>query len=370
MNKRTVLFLFGGRSGEHEVSIVSASAVISNLDIEKYEVIEVGITKTGDWVIGSDLEKMKQGKDVEPEYELILSKKKKSDRHSLQKIENGKVVDEFLFDVAFPVLHGTYGEDGTIQGLFEMHDIPYAGPDITGAVMGIDKVLFKKIMDREGIPNAPFVYYHRKTFNLDLAKEEVRKLGYPVFVKPSNTGSSVGVVKVSKEEELESAIKEAFTFFDKILIERAVLNAREIEVSVLGNEEVKVSIPGEVVPGDEFYSYKDKYIEDKSYTIIPAELSEKKLEEIREMAEKVYRAIDCKGMARVDFLMNRETEEVFINEVNTIPGFTSISMYPKLWEASGLDFVSLVSRLIELGFERFEEKGRNKTEYDSELLSK
>lgn len=368
--KRIVLVLMGGRSGEHEVSVVSAQAVLKNLDTDKYEAIEIGITKEGDWIIGQDLEKMKKGENIIPDYELVLSKRKKNGKYSLLKIENRKVIDEFSFDIAFPILHGTYGEDGTIQGMFEMYNIPYAGPDLTGAVMGIDKVLFKKIMEREKIPTAPFKHYYRTTFDLEKVKEEVKKIGYPVFVKPSNTGSSVGVVKVKTEEELEAAVKEAFTFFDKILIERAVENAREIEVSVLGNEEVEVSIPGEVIPGDEFYSYTDKYIDDKSSSKIPATLSAEKIEEARKLAKQIYQAVDCKGMARVDFLMNGRTSEIFINEINTIPGFTSISMYPKLWEASGVKFKDLITKLIELGVERFEEKSKNKTTYDSELLNK
>lgn len=251
-----------------------------------------------------------------------------------------------------------------------MYDIPYAGPDLTGAVIGIDKVLFKKIMDREGIPNSPFKYFYRKTFDLNTAKDEIKELDYPVFVKPSNTGSSIGVVKVLEESELEAGVKESFQFFDKILIEKAIPNAREIEVSTLGNEEVTVSITGEVIPGDEFYSYDDKYVDNNATMKIPAEFSETKLKEIQRLAKRVYSAVCCMGMARVDFLVNGKTGEVYINEINTIPGFTSISMYPKLWEASGLSFKELVTKLIELGFARFEEKSENKTTYDSELLKK
>lgn len=368
--KKKVLFLMGGRSGEHEVSIVSAKAVIGNLDTKKYEAIEVGITKDGAWVIGEDLEKMKTGKSISPEYELLFSKEKKDGKHVLLKIKDGKIIEEIPFDIVFPVLHGTYGEDGSLQGMLEMYDIPYAGPDLTGAVIGIDKVLFKKIMDREGIPNSPFKYFYRKTFDLNTAKDEIKELDYPVFVKPSNTGSSIGVVKVLEESELEAGVKESFQFFDKILIEKAIPNAREIEVSTLGNEEVTVSITGEVIPGDEFYSYDDKYVDNNATMKIPAEFSETKLKEIQRLAKRVYSAVCCMGMARVDFLVNGKTGEVYINEINTIPGFTSISMYPKLWEASGLSFKELVTKLIELGFARFEEKSENKTTYDSELLKK
>lgn len=375
MNKQKILFLFGGRSAEHEVSIVSAKAVISNLDKNKYEAIELGITKEGDWVMGENLEKMKKDllcKERRSAFptEYVFSKSKKNGQNILLKIEEGKVVEEILFDVAFPVLHGTFGEDGTLQGLFEMYQIPFAGPDLIGAVMGIDKMLFKKIMQREGIQTPEFLYYHRTTYSIDSIKKDMKDFEYPVFVKPSNTGSSVGITKVHDETELESAVEEAFIFYEKILIEKAVPKAREIEVSVLGNEKVEVSIPGEVIPGDEFYSYKDKYIEDKSYTEIPAKLPDDVMQNIQHLAKRVYQAVDCKGMARVDFLVDGETGKIYINEINTIPGFTSISMYPKLWEASGLNFKDLVTKLIEQGIERFREKQKNKTNYDSDLLSK
>ncbi len=372
MNKKKVLFLFGGQSGEHEVSIVSAKAVIENLDKEKYEPIEVGITKNGEWIIGDDIELLKKGGDVKPDYELMLSARKVEGKSILLKLVDNKVEEEILFDIAFPVLHGTFGEDGTLQGLLEFYQIPYAGPDLTGSVTGIDKVLFKQLMNEAQIPNAKFLYYRRSKYDADLiAKDIERTFGYPVFVKPSNTGSSVGVSKVENSAELKDAVEDAFKFFDKILIEQAVPNAREIEVSALGNwDNVEVSIPGEVIPGDEFYSYEDKYIDDKSQTKIPADLEPDVLEEIRNLASKVFRTIHCTGMARVDFLLDGETNDIYINEVNTIPGFTSISMYPKLWEASGLSFRDLVTKLIELGVERHEEKCKNVVSIDSSLLRK
>jgi D-alanine-D-alanine ligase len=268
-------------------------------------------------------------------------------------------------DVVFPVLHGTFGEDGTLQGFFEMADIAYVGAGVVGSSVGMDKSVFKDVMRANNIPISEWIVCTRKDIaaNIDAIIQSAEKVApYPLFVKPANLGSSVGITKVKNRSDLYEGLMEAARYDRRILVERGI-NAREIEVSVLGNEDAQVSLPGEIVPSDEFYSYNAKYIDGKSRLFIPAPLSEEMIAKVRDLALRTYKAIDCAGMARVDFLLDRDTNELFVNEVNTIPGFTSISMYPKLWDASGLAYPALIEKLVDLALERKQERGKSKRIY-------
>jgi D-alanine-D-alanine ligase len=268
-------------------------------------------------------------------------------------------------DVILPILHGPFGEDGTVQGLLELAGVPYAGAGVAASALGMDKVLFKDICQAHGLPIVPYRSYKRKAWEQDpegVAQAAEEALGYPCFVKPANLGSSVGISKAQTREELQVALHEAARYDRKLLVEQAI-DAREIEVSVLGNDDPLVSVPGEVVPSNEFYDYAAKYLDGTSELLIPAPLSAEQTAQVQALARQVYLAIDCAGMARVDMLLCRDTGTLYLNEVNTIPGFTPISMYPKLWQASGISYTELIDRLIQLGVERFEDKGRSETSY-------
>ena len=351
MKKLKLGVIFGGMSTENEVSCVSGVSVIKNLNKDKYDIFPIYIDKNGKWFEIQNLEeneKLGEGlKDKNP-------------------IDN---IMGFLktLDVVFPVLHGLYGEDGTIQGVFELLQIPYVGCGVLASSVGMDKVYTKVIFDKAKINQTKYVYirkyndnyiYIDREFNEKILKiEEVsrmtmEKLKFPMFVKPSNSGSSVGISKVETKEELEKAINEASKFDKKILIEEGI-NGREVECAVLGNEDVISSSVGEIKAADEFYSYDAKYNNQESKTLIPADISEEKSEEIRKLAIKAFKAIDGKGLSRVDFFIENGTETVYINEINTLPGFTSISMYPKLFEASGVSYKELLNKLIELSKEKY-----------------
>ena len=327
--------IYGGMSTEHEVSVTSAKSVIKNLDKEKYEISEIYITKEGDW-------KDKEENQIENIFKYLKK-----------------------FDVVFPVLHGRGGEDGTIQGLLEMLKVPYVGVGVLGSAAGMDKVYTKIIFDKANIPQAKYVYVKKKKEgyayvqedfeDLDLSLKEIcakinKKIEFPMFVKPSNSGSSVGINKAHNIEELEEYIKYAAKFDTKILVEENI-NAQEIECAVLGNEEPKASCVGEILPADEFYSYDAKYKNTESKTQIPANISKETENEIRKLAIKAYKSLDCKGLSRVDFFVEKQTGKIYINEINTMPGFTNISMYPKLWEHSGLKYSELLDELIKLANE-------------------
>ncbi|KYH29408.1 MULTISPECIES: D-alanine--D-alanine ligase family protein [Clostridium] len=339
--KKKVAILFGGQSTEHEVSRVSASSVLRNIDLSKYDVYPIGITKDGKWFeYTGAIDKIENGEWEKDEF---------------YKSPNGQ---EILFnrevDVVFPVMHGLYGEDGTIQGLCKLLGIPCVGPGVMSSAVCMDKVYTKYLLENFGIKQANYVvvnaYEYRK--NKESLLEEIEnKLGYAVFIKPSNSGSSVGITKAHNREELEKGLEEALKFDRKILVEEAI-NAREVEVAVLGNDEPTAATPGEIIPANEFYDYEAKYSNAESKLLIPAALSQDKLEEIRQLAIKIYKILDCAGLARVDFLVDKETEEAYLNEVNTIPGFTKISMYPKMWQADGKSYGDLISELIELAIER------------------
>lgn len=382
--------LFGGRSGEHEVSLLSAASVLEQIDKKKYDVVPIGITKGGRWLTAAHAERLLKGEHKESRHlragdpeattpaavlakgEGVLVPPEPAGDGALMPLETeasgNSELSPIAVDVIFPVLHGTFGEDGTIQGLLELADIAYVGAGVLGSSAGMDKDVMKRLFKSAGLPIVKHVTVLRGAWEKDPIK--VRKLiekdlKYPVFVKPANLGSSVGISKVHDRGELDGAMYEAAKFDRKIVIEQGVGGgkqgkAREIECSVLGNDEPIASIPGEIVPATEFYDYNAKYVDEGSKLIIPAKLSKKKQKEVQEMAIGAFKAVDCSGLGRVDFLLDPKTEKLYLNEINTMPGFTSISMYPKLWGASGIKYPDLIDRLIQLGLERHADKKRNR----------
>ncbi len=357
MSKLRVGVLFGGRSGEHEVSLVSARSVLAHLSPEKYEVYPIGITHQGAWYFGPQARDMLERGTVEGLRPVTILPD--PTRPGLWALE--PVLERLAtLDVVFPVLHGPFGEDGTLQGLLEMAGVAYVGAGVTASALAMDKGLFKDVMQAHGLPVVRYRVFTRHQWETqpEAVLDACEALApYPLFVKPANLGSSVGVSKVRHREQLRAALDLAARYDRRLVVEEGV-PAREIEISVLGNEKPEASVPGEVVPGDEFYTYRAKYLDDSSQLLIPAPLTEAQVREVRDLALAAYRAIDAAGMARVDFLMHRETGRFFISEVNTIPGFTPISMYPKLWEASGLPYPALLDRLIHLALERHRERTR------------
>ncbi|NTV88745.1 MAG: D-alanine--D-alanine ligase [Clostridiales bacterium] len=384
--KKRIAVLFGGQSTEHEVSRVSAQSVINNIDQEKYDVVMVGITKDGRWLSYDGPEELLGT----GEWQEYAEKKALSDQPSsigrerigqfepdtgsvsLMKANAAGTARGILnmagaesgdkkIDVVFPVLHGCNGEDGTIQGLFELAGIPYVGCGVLGSALGMDKAYTKIIFEKEGIPQGKYLSFSRKQISKDMnsiSQQVEDLLTYPCFVKPSNAGSSVGVSKAGSREELAKALREAARFDRRVLVEEFI-NGREVECAVLGNDEPEASVVGEVVPCNEFYDYAAKYSSgDDSEVIIPADLPPETSEKIRDYAVRAFKALDCAGLGRVDFFVHKETGEIFINEINTMPGFTKISMYPKLWEATGLPYDKLIERLLELAAERYEDSLR------------
>jgi len=367
--KIRVGLVFGGRSGEHEVSLASATSVMANLDKEKYDVVPIGITKEGSWLLGVAppwLLEAEQGAGHEEGLEQSTAVTLTGDpslRRLIPVRGSEQLGAEGALDVVFPVLHGTYGEDGALQGLLEMANIPYVGCGVLGSALGMDKEKMKMIFSSVGLPVVEALTYRRNEW--ERSPEEImdaveQRLGYPCFVKPVNLGSSVGVNKAHNRDELAHAIRVAAEYDRKIIVERGI-NCRELECSVLGNDEPIASIVGEVVPSNEFYDYNAKYIDGKSHVIIPAAIPQATAEQVRRWAVQAFTALDLSGLSRVDFFLEKETGQVYINEVNTIPGFTQISMYPKLWEASGLSYAQLLDRLVELAIERHEDRQRNRT---------
>ena len=359
-NRLKIAVLFGGRSGEHEVSLASAKSVLDVLDLAKYEVFQVGITHEGAWFTGANARLALESGDISNLTPCtILPDPTRPALYALRSTKNGTLLEKISdIEVVFPVLHGTFGEDGTLQGLLELSDLAYAGAGVTSSAVGMDKGIFKDVMRANGIPTVESLIVLRSEVEKDIetVMSRAEKVSaYPLFVKPANLGSSVGISKCNSRADLGEGLMEAAAYDRRVLVERAV-NAREIEVSVLGNDEPLASLPGEVLPSREFYSYESKYVDGTSGLVIPAPLPARVTEEIRQMAIAAYKAIDCSGMARVDFFLEKTTENVFLNEINTIPGFTSISMYPKLWEASGSNYPELVDRLIELALERKTER--------------
>lgn len=369
--KVRVGLIFGGRSGEHEVSLLSAASVAGAIDKDKYEVRLVGITPSGRWLTTGDPLKMLQA--GEGDLPLLDAAEEGPEGRQLVAAPPGggalvpgtPEADLTQVDVVFPVLHGPYGEDGTIQGLLEMADIAYVGAGVLGSALGMDKVAMKDVFRARGLPVVDSVallardWWRRPEEAVARVEQE---LGYPCFVKPANLGSSVGITKAHDRAELEEGLALAAEYDRRLLVEQGI-NAREIEVSVLGNDDPEASVPGEVVPSNEFYDYAAKYLDGTSELLIPAPLTPEQTRLARELAKQAFQALDCAGMARVDFLLCRDTGRLYLNELNTIPGFTAISMYPKLWEASGLPYPELIDRLIELAIERHEERRQLQTRY-------
>ena len=349
--------IFGGRSGEHEVSLVSATSIISALDPAQYDVVPIGITREGKWVSSGDaLKLLKERTDLAGEPERILVPE--PGRRSLVSAD-GLADQTAALDVIFPVVHGVHGEDGTIQGLLELANIPYVGAGVLASAVGMDKIIQKELFANAGLPIPKYLWFLSREFQhrpRRVILRVERALRYPVFTKPANTGSSVGISKCHNSEELIAGVKVATEYDRKIIVEQGIRAAREIECSVLGNDEPEASVPGEVIPSNEFYDYDAKYVDGKSHTVIPAQLPKSVARKIQEMAVKAFQLIDGAGMARVDFFVTRRTNVIHLNEINTIPGFTSISMYPKLWEASGVSFPELLDRLIALAMQRHREK--------------
>ncbi|NPA06194.1 MAG: D-alanine--D-alanine ligase [Chloroflexi bacterium] len=349
--KRRIGVLFGGRSAERDVSLMSARSIMAHLDPERYDVYPIAITPQGAWLFGPDArEALARGtlEDLTPA--LIPPDPTKAGLwlwkdHVLEHLTQ--------LDVVFPVLHGPWGEDGTVQGLLELAGIPYVGAGVTASALAMDKGLFKDVMRAHGLPVVPYRVFTRAQWRRspEAVLDASEALGpYPLFTKPANLGSSIGITKAKHRAQLRAGLDEAARYDRRLLVEVGI-PAREIEVSILGNDDPQASIPGEIVPADEFYTYQAKYFDDRSQLLIPAPLPPHLAQRARELALAAYQAIDARGMARVDFLLHRETGELYISEINTIPGFTPISMYPKLWEASGLSYPALLDRLIELALE-------------------
>jgi D-alanine-D-alanine ligase len=356
--------LFGGRSGEHEVSLASAASVIRALDPEKYEAVPIGIAKDGRWLVGKSAQKMLP--EVLKSGERVVLPPDPS-AAALVPLAPAGGQPAVSVDVVFPVLHGTFGEDGTVQGLLELADLPYVGAGVLGSAVGMDKDVQKRLFEQAGLPIVPFLAVRRSEWEKNragISRLVARKFRFPLFVKPATLGSSVGMTRVNSPAEVGPALDVAAEFALKILVERGI-TGREIEVSVLGNDDVRASVPGEIVPHRVFYDYTAKYLEEGTRLVIPAELSKRQVAQFQDYAVRAFRAIDGAGMARCDFFLEKRTGKIYVNELNTIPGFTSISMYPKLWEASGLAYSQLVERLIELAFALHREKAR--TKYSIEL---
>src|SRR5450631_549404 len=396
MAKIRVGILFGGRSGEHEVSLLSAAAVLNAIDKTKYEVVPIGITKEGRWLTAEHAERLLKGRLDEdararptaslragdPEATLgaavlatgesvVVPPEPARRNAGLAPFQTDanlrRAADRAInVDVIFPVLHGTFGEDGTIQGLLELADIAYVGAGVLGSSAGMDKDVMKSLFRAAGLPIVKHVTVLRSQFERSFKKAHTlveSKLKYPVFVKPANLGSSVGISKAHDRKELGPAIAEAAKFDRKIVIEEGVggkrNKAREIECAVLGNDDPEASVAGEIVPCKEFYDYDAKYLAEGSEAVIPAKLTKAEMNTVQKLAIAAFQAVDCTGLARVDFLMDPKSRKIFVNEINTMPGFTAISMYPKMWAASGVAYPQLIDRLIQLGIERHEDKRRN-----------
>lgn len=359
-NRRlNIAVVFGGRSGEHEVSLMSARSALAALDPSKYIVTQIGITHEGKMLTGEDVVgKFESGK-VEGLEQAVISPD--PSLSGLYVLRNMYYVKLAAIDVYFPVLHGTFGEDGTIQGLLELADAAYVGAGVLGSSVGMDKGVFKDVMRSNNIPLVESIIVLRSEIENDIKTviEKAERVGaYPLFTKPANLGSSVGVTKCRTRADLSEGLMEAALYDRRVLVERGIVHPREIEVGVLGNDDPRASVPGEVLPSREFYSYESKYVDGTSNLLIPAPLPAETTVRIQELAVRAFKAIDGAGMARVDFFIDKDSGEVLLNEVNTIPGFTKISMYPKLWEASGLSYPQLLERLIEFALERKAERDR------------
>jgi D-alanine-D-alanine ligase len=370
MEKMKIGILYGGRSGEHEVSLQSARSVMAALDRSRYDVVEIGITLQGEWLVGEGVMQALETRSGGGRRAALIAEPGPC---RVWEIQNGKDREEMrlkLFrevDVIFPVLHGTFGEDGTLQGLLEMAEVPYVGAGVLASSVAMDKALFKNLMRAHGIPVVDYMLCGRGEAAHEL-EDVIRRAEalapYPLFTKPANLGSSVGIMRCNNRSDLMEGLAEAARFDRRVLIERGV-DAREIEVSVLGNERPEASTPGEVIPSREFYSYESKYVDGTSELLIPAPIPAETAAEARRMAVEAYQAIDGAGLSRVDFLLERTTGALYLSEINTMPGFTSISMYPKLWEAGGLSYPALLDRLVQLALDRHAERTKSERVFRS-----
>ncbi len=365
--KLRVGVLFGGRSGEHEVSIASATSVIQNLDHNKYDIVPIAIDKAGSWLLGIDppqLREIEAGSQSETERQTpLVTLTTEPTLHRVVALHGESLPFNGTLDVIFPILHGTYGEDGTLQGLLEMANIPYVGCGVLASAIGMDKEKTKIILRGLGVPVIDALTYTRLAWERSpesILESIEQRLNYPCFVKPVNLGSSVGISKARNREQLIQAINLAAEFDRRILVERAV-NCREFSCGVLANEEPIASVIGEIIAGNEFSDYNDKYVDHKIQFVIPAALPQETTEELRSIALQTYRGLDLNGLARVDFFLDKDSQQFFVNEVNTMPGFTSMSLYPRLWAASGLAYTNLLDRLIQLAFERYNDRQQNRT---------
>lgn len=371
-SKIRVGIIFGGKSGEHEISLASAQSVARAIDKDKYAVVMIGITKEGKWLIGEDVLSYLAALSptplvvAEPAHDALAVRASSA---ALELMPDGRVPSPLtLIDVAFPLVHGPFGEDGTLQGWLEMADIPYVGAGVTASAIGMDKVMMKTIFRAHDLPVVNWLMVLRREWRAQpqAVIERIEKvLGYPCFVKPASLGSSVGVSKARQRAELARALDVAAQYDRKLIVEWAVPHAREIECSVLGNDDPIASIPGEVIPRREFYDYVAKYASDSGTAlVVPADVSPEVARTVQEMAIRAFRAIDACGMARVDFFLERDTNKLWISEINTIPGFTSVSMYPRMWQASGLGYTELIDRLIQLALERYQDTRASKIAYE------
>lgn len=386
MKKLRVGVIYGGRSGEHEVSVTSAASIFKSIDRTRYEPVPIRIDKDGRWTLADRAPAALSAAEVIQQARLAQTRPVRAGRDSLfvpypsadtlitverrnsadgttpADVERA-VVTGLGLDVVFPVLHGPYGEDGTVQGLLELANVPYVGPGVLASAAGMDKAVMKVLFAAAGLPVVDSRAFVRAEWarNRDGVLASIAALGYPLFVKPANLGSSVGISKVKVLGELVPAIEAALEFDRKVIVEAGVINAREIECAVLGNDDPESSVPGEIVPAREFYDYEAKYLDEGSKSLIPADLPEATVAEVRRLSIAAFRAIDAAGLARVDFLLSRDTGAIYVNEINTMPGFTNISMYSKMWEASGIGYAALVDRLIQLAIERHAEKQKLRT---------
>lgn len=371
-SKIRVGIIFGGKSGEHEISLASAQGVARAIDKDKYDVVLIGVTKEGRWITGANALGQLAALSPTP---LLAPESASANGAVSMPIQSAELVPTAtttspltMIDVAFPLVHGPFGEDGTIQGLLELADIPYVGAGVAASAVGMDKALMKAVFRAHNLPILDWLVVLRRNWNAqpdDTIYRVESVLGYPCFVKPANLGSSVGVTKVRQREELVRALDLAAQYDRKLIVERAARNAREIECSVLGNDDPIASVPGEVIPRREFYDYAAKYAGDSgTELVVPASLSPELARMVQEMALRAFTAIDACGMARVDFFLERETNKLWVNEINTIPGFTSVSMYPRMWQATGLGYTELIDRLIQLALERHADKRTSKIAYE------
>jgi D-alanine-D-alanine ligase len=357
MNQLRIALLYGGKSGEHEISIRSARSIYNTLK-NKHNVYPIFIDKQGFWWRVERSESLPAQKQPVSERVFVYPGFSEPGLHTVQA--------QLKIDIAFPILHGTHGEDGIIQGVLESAGIPYVGAGVAASATGMDKAMMKALFAQAGLPVAPYLWFYRSKWRKERQRvvDQIQTLRYPLFVKPANLGSSVGIHKVHEPGELEQAFEDAARYDSKIVVEQGI-NAREFEISVLGNEEANASLPGELIPKREFYDYTAKYIEESTELQIPAKLESKQITDLQTLAVRAFQSIGCSGMARVDLFLDRDSGIFYLNEINTIPGFTNISMYPKLWEVSGLTFSDLLDRLLDLGLERFRDQAENVTSYDA-----